>query len=338
MNRTMFSMPRSVLASIILGLAVVGCGNDVTSPPFDQQGVIDPSNDKDGVLNGLTIDGAVRSNDTMPQPSNTPGAPFISLDGVEIAGVVIREPGSLAATARGRTTPDLSLLACSGSEPMRALTATAGDYQLVRIRPGQRMTPAISIAPAVQSTSDAVINLTVEGATGYYKIGDRNMLTSAKAKIPILVRSDFRPGTFSILINFTDKRTRLTSNIVRIDVVVENAPSADPKTLLPGAWRVVDQRPLPPLFPTDYRGELDTFRVDGTFASKGATDTYAVGRYVVELYQGKPVVRFSEVRLIAPIPSPPLPGATYEIVSLNSTRMILTEIGGAGRFLVFDRQ
>lgn len=339
-------MIAGILSVMIIGmLLIAGCKteNNPVSIGNDAQGTVDPTADKNGVLDNLTIEGATRISQGFPVPTYNWDDPEISFISVSVSSLAPGAGGHSLIVPRRRLAdlaPGLPSMAQIGTLQKSETGMDDPEHRLVVLSPGQtKIEPLMGISPSLAQPNSCTLNITVKGAAGYYSVRNCISADGSTAQASIKVGQNIRPGTFQIQVNVSDKSVNpaRTTNTIVIDVVIGKSPSSDPKTLIVGTWTVTDQAPLPPYFPWDHRGEVDTYKSDGTgrgmtIAGSGFTFDYMVRfqdpKWVLDFYDG---VYYDNGAWY--------PGTKYEIVALNETSMVLTELeGGMGRYLILQRR
>lgn len=337
-----WSVLKRTIVCLLLGAVFLnGCGGD-SNPLKDDSGTINPSKDKQKVIENLSIEHAELNTGVIPTNSSSNDAPELSIATVDVSG--LKAPGGQGfrpISPDERVSSIFSAPKSMSHDQSRATIQSENAHTLIRVRPGQTINPVINFNTSLEDIEQAQVNVSIQGADGYFVVGKEAFFTPSSCRLKIKTSTDFRPGTFQIIINITDNFLDVTSqNNVVIDVVVTGEPSDDPNRLIVGKWIVKYQAPLPPYFSQDYRGQSVEFKEnktafvynpDGTPSSKSGYEFRVsdgvTGLYFKDVYAWEPTSQ----QWISVIP------AKYKIEGLNLTTMMFTELEGYGRALIFER-
>lgn len=345
MKRSTFirSSAKGILLCLLPALLMLGgCSGD-DNPLKDDSGTINPSKDKQKVVENLTIEDATFSSDTFPENSTDDSAPVLSISSVDVVG--IKAPGRRDWSSASQDYPS-TMIAAPGQPIGKQDNTTIQSenaHTIIRIRPGQTINPVINFDTSLEDVDQAQVNVSIQDADGHFVVGKEAFFTPSSCRLKIKTSTNFRPGTFQIIVNITDNFLDVTSqNNVVIDVVVTGTPSDDANRLIVGKWFIKYQAPLPPYFSTDYRGNTIEFRENKTVADFQPDGTpISRGKYEIRTVDGISGIYFSDTEYREPTSGQwaPLPvSAKYRIEGLNLTTLMMGEIEGYGRALILEKQ
>lgn len=334
---------KGTVACLLLGMIfLTGCGGD-SNPLKDDSGTINPSKDKQKVVENLSVETAAFNTGDFPANSSSDDAPELSIGTVEVTGIKAQGgQDSYRVSTEERPSSILSAPKNANSRQSKVRVQSENAHTLIRIRPGQTINPVINFSTSLEDIEQAQVNVAIQGADGYFAVGKEAFFTPSSCRLKIKTSTDFRPGTFQIIVNITDNFLDVTSqNNVVIDVVVTGEPSDDPNRLIVGKWIVKYQAPLPPYFSQDYRGESIEFKENKTaFVYNPDGSPSSKAGYEFRIADGVTGLYFKDTYLWEPTSQQwiPMTPAKYKIEGLNLTTMMFTELEGYGRALIFERE